>query len=470
MLKRVQVLILFIAFQQFTGNAARAADGPELPNMVVILVDDMRWDEFGAAGHPFIKTPNIDRLAREGASFQNAFATTPLCSPSRASLLTGQYTHTHGITDNLDRSPLSHQLNTFPARLHKIGYETAFVGKWHMGNDNSRRPGFSYWVALEGQGTITDPLLNVNDEQKQVKGYVTDILTDFSLDFINKQRTKPFLLYLSEKALHPNLLQRADGSLINIGEGGFEPAQRHKGIYAESIFTRRANAYVTPLDKPALSRKIDGLPPLGLSTATPDKVIRERSEMLMSIDEGLGRIMKALEAKNLLNSTIIVFMSDHGYWYGEHGLNEERRLAYEEGIRIPMLMRYPPKIREGSTPAQMALTIDLAPTLLELAGEKAGSHIQGRSLVSLFGAPVKDWRNSFLIEYYTDKVWPRTVNMGYKAIRTTQYKYIRYTDLKNMDELYDLEMDPYELKNISGDPRAKNIIGKLEPELAKHLK
>ena len=360
------------------------------PNIIVVLVDDMRWDEYGAAGHNYIQTPNIDRLFREGVHFTNAFATTPLCSPSRASFLTGQYAHTNGITDNLERNEQSHQLETFSKRLHDHGYESAFLGKWHMGNDDSRRPGFDYWVSLKGQGEAIDPSLNINGERQVVKGYVTDILTMHSLRFINQERTKPFLLYLSHKALHPNLVQRDDGSTVDIGEGGFIPAERHRHMYDTSVFTRRPNADVPPMDKPALARKIDTLPLLSPATSTKESTIRERAEMLMAVDEGLGKIMAALEAKGIFDNTILVFTSDHGYWYGEHCLNEERRLAYEEGIRIPLLIRYPASIPAGTTVDQMTLSIDLAPTLVELAGVDPGDHYQGRSLLPVINGNSTD--------------------------------------------------------------------------------
>ena len=156
------------------------------PNIVVVLVDDMRWDEYGAAGHNFIQTPNIDRLAREGVTFKNAFATTPLCSPSRACFLTGQYAHSNGIIDNTARNELSHALKTFPRQLHDSGYSTAFIGKWHMGNDDTARPGFDHWVALKGQGEAIDPTLNINGDRRLVKGYITDILMGEALKFINQ--------------------------------------------------------------------------------------------------------------------------------------------------------------------------------------------------------------------------------------------------------------------------------------------
>jgi len=439
------------------------------PNIVVVLVDDMRWDEFGAAGHNFIMTPNIDRIAKEGAYFINAFATTPLCSPSRASFLTGQYAHTNGIIDNTARNEQSHQLNTFPKQLHDNGYATAFIGKWHMGNDDSKRPGFDYWVSLKGQGEAIDPALNINGELQTVRGYVTDILIDHSLRFINQKRDQPFLLYLSHKALHPNITQRDDGSVVDIGEGGFIPAKRHLGMYETAVFKRRPNYNIPPLDKPALARRIDGLPSLSPETSTKEKTIRERSEMLMAVDEGLGAILKALEDKGELDNTIVVFTSDHGYWYGEHCLDLERRLAYEEAIRIPMLVRYPPTIKAGTKPEQMVLSIDLAPTLLEMAGVRPSNSFQGKSWVPIFAGKIKAWRNSFLVEYYSDNVFPRIVKMGYKAVRNQRYKYIHYTDLEGMNELYDLVIDPYELHNIINDPKMTETVKEMKKELNRLL-
>ncbi len=440
------------------------------PNIVVVLVDDLRWDEFGLAGHNYIQTPNIDRIASEGIWFKNAFATTPLCSPSRASFLTGNYAHTHGITDNTDRSAWSHQLNTFPMKLDSLGYETAFIGKWHMGNDNTSRPGFDFWAALKGQGEANDPEFDVNGKKVKESGYVTDILTEYSLNFIREQKqSRPFLLYLSHKGMHPNLHQDATGKVTKIGGGGFIPAERHKGMYKDDDFERRPNAYITPVDKPALMREIEGLAPLGRETATPENVIRERAEMLMAIDEGLGRILKELEEKGELDRTAILLTGDHGYWYGEHGLNEERRLAYEEALRIPMLIRYPPLIKMGTTSEQMVLNIDIAPTFISLAGGEPDEAIEGVSLVPLMKGEVPaDWRTSFLMEYYSDTVWPRMVNLGYKGIRNERYKYIQYTNIEGMNEFYDLEKDPYELNNSINNDDYHSIINKMKNNITSY--
>jgi arylsulfatase A-like enzyme len=442
---------------------------PRRPNIVFVLVDDMRWDDLGAAGHPFIETPHMDRLASEGARFTNAFATTPLCSPSRASFLTGQYPHTNGIIDNTARE--SHALPVFPLELQKAGYRTGFFGKWHMGNDDSPRPGFDHWVAMPGQGEAIDPSLNVDGKRVQDKGYTTDLLTDYVERFIDRPGDAPFLVYLAHKAIHPNVIQNDDGSLTPLAgqPGGFVAAERHRGRYQGRPMPRRANAFVPPLDKPALLQRIPGLAPLGKATATTDEEIRGRLEMLLGVDDSLGRIVAVLARKGLLDDTMVVFTSDHGYFYGEHGLNEERRLAYEETIRIPLIVRFPRLAAAGSTPGEMTLSIDLAPTLLEVAGLTPGAAIQGRSLVPVLRGTPEGWRESFLIEYFSDTVFPRIRTMGYSAVRTARHKYIRFRELQGMDELYDLEADPYEMTNLIGRPEARDLLPRMQAELQQLL-
>lgn len=440
------------------------------PNMVVIVVDDLRWDDFGAAGHPFVETPNIDRIAREGARFLNAFAVHPICSPSRANILTGEYGHTNGVVDNTDHSDISHAFETFPRALDRVGYETAFIGKWHMGNDDSRRPGFDRWVAMRGQGEALDPVLNVDGERQQFTGYVTDILTDQAVSFIENAQA-PFMLFFAEKALHPNVYQADDGTAIDLPgqRSGFIPAPRHEGRYANATVPRRPNAFVPPDGKPALQRTIDTLPPLGPATGTDDATVRGRLEMLLAVDEGLGRILETLTNRGILDHTVVIVTSDHGYFYGEHGLSAERRLAYEETIRIPLLVRYPSLVPAGSTPEPFALTLDLAPTLMELGGAEPAAPLHGRSLLPVLTGQVTQWRRPFLIEYFSDTVFPRIFRMGYQAVRTDRFKYIHYTDLQDADELYDLETDPYELDNLIDDPEHAGALEDLKAELARLL-
>jgi N-acetylglucosamine-6-sulfatase len=449
-------LLAFLAFSASTRAEVDEQQGvPLRPNIVFILMDDLRWDDIGCAGHPFVKTPNIDRIAREGARFGNAFATTPLCSPSRASFLTGRYPHAHGIVDNVDRSVLSHQLITFPLLLHHAGYETGYVGKWHMGLDDSRRPGFDYWVSVKGQGDYVDPELNEDGRAAKVHGYVTDLFNDRAVAFLRRPHTKPLLLYIAHKAVHPDLIQFADGRLSDPSAGIFRPAERHRTLYANAPVTRRANIADRLDDKPALTRSLPGIPPLSTSTGTDDETIRNRLRVLMAVDEGVGRIFEALEQTGKRDETLVIFTSDHGYFYGEHGLSVERRLAYEESIRIPLLMRYPGLIRAGTTLEPMVLSLDVAPTVLELGGVPIPGNLHGRSLVPLLSG--RSWRprDSFLIEYFSDTVFPRIRNMGYQAVRSDQWKYIHYTELTGMDELYNLKADPFELRNVIADPASR---------------
>jgi N-acetylglucosamine-6-sulfatase len=470
MLLRTLLISLLLVLSVFGVSQRPSVASNSRPNIVFILVDDLRWDELGYAGHPFIKTPNIDRIAREGAMFRNAFMTTPLCSPSRASFLTGQYAHTHGITDNVDRSAASHQLVTFPLLLHQSGYQTAFVGKWHMGNDDKPRPGFDRWVSFKGQGTYLDPDINEDDRSIKPAGYITDILNSYAVEFIKRRHDKPFLVYLAHKAIHPEVKQNDDGSVDLTKSELFIPAKRHETVYAGTPITRRPNYGRAPEGKSALRRQIGDLQPLGPATVTPDEAILGRQRSILAIDEGVGEILKALKNTGQLDNTIIVFTSDNGYFYGEHGLSVERRLAYEESIRLPLLLRYPKVIKPGTKRDEFALNIDLAPTLLSLARVSVPATVEGRSLVPLLKGERPVWRNSFLIEYYSDKVFPRIRQMGYKAVRNQRWKYIHYLELEGMDELYDLKMDPYEMKNLINDPAAKKALDEMKQEMERFVR
>lgn len=451
-----------------TESRCLSADSQARPNIVLVIVDDLRWDDLGVAGHPFAQTPHIDRLAREGARFTNAFVTTPLCSPSRASILTSQYAHRHGIIDNTERGPQSHRLPTFPMVLQQAGYETSFFGKWHMGNDNTARPGFHRWYALQGQGTSHDSVVNDNGTIRQTVGYVTDVLTEKSVEFVLQPHEQPFLLYLSHKAIHPETAQAADGKLSDPTASNFIPADRHKELYQGVTIPRRPNYGVPPLDKPVLQQTIPGLPPLGTETVSSDVSILNRLRMLAAVDEGVGQLCEALEATGQLDNTVFVVMGDHGYFYGEHGLSVERRLAYEESIRIPLIFRYPRLVKAGSLPADIVLSLDLGPTFAEFAHTKIPPGFQGHSLVPILsGQQVEGWRDSFLIEYYSDTVFPRMHKAGYRAVRKGSWKYIHYVDQAGMDELYDLHADPYELSNLIKSPAASAQLGELQQELAR---
>ncbi|HSC26259.1 MAG TPA: sulfatase [Vicinamibacterales bacterium] len=457
---------------------ATSISGPR-PNVVVIVTDDLRWDEFGAAGHPFVETPNIDRLAAEGALFINSFHAVPLCSPNRASLLTGQYPSRHGIIDNVARDLASHRLTTFPMAMREHGYTTAFLGKWHMGNDPTPRVGFDYWVGLPGQGRTQNPELFEDGRLHEVPGYVTDLLTDRAVEFIGQKRDGPFLLYLAHKAVHPDVRQRDDGSVDTGSSLGYIPAPRHLGKYDGRTFPRRPNAIAdlsALAGKPALRRALayrasqDITARFGgiLDPGTSDTTIRRRAEMLLAVDESLGRIVRKLEELGTLDRTMVIFTSDNGFFFGEHGLSLERRLPYEESIRNPLLVRYPPLAAAGARPDGLVLSVDIAPTVLEAAGVPIGAHVQGRSILPLLEGRTEGWRQSLLVEFYTyENPMPWLVDMDYRAVRTARHKYIHWMKHPELDELYDLAADPYEQRNLIDDPSAAERKAELRRELSR---
>ena len=415
------------------------------PNFVFILVDDLRYNALGYAGHPFVKTPNIDRIAREGVVFENAFVTTPLCSPSRASFLTGRWVRSHGVLDNTDHNELSHRLITWPRLLHDAGYETCYAGKWHMGNDSSPRPGFDRWVSFKGQGVYNDPLLNIDGQESKVEGYVTDLLTGYAVEFLKKPHSKPFVVYLAHKAVH----------------GPFSPAERHKDLFANETINRTPNAQDNWDGKPALQRDVDGHPP-AKGVGSSDDLIRNQLRCLTAIDEGVGKILKTLEETGQMDNTFIVFTSDNGYFWGEHHLGD-KRWAYEESLRIPMLMRYPKLIKAGSKIHQMVMNVDMAPTMLDVVGKPALKEMQGRSILPLLKGNAKNWRTAFLSEYFLETQYPRVPS--WQAVRNERWKYVHYTALPGMDELYDLKSDPGEMKNLIFD--AASTLSGLKKDLDK---
>ena len=440
------------------------------PNLVVILVDDLRFDETGASGHPYMKTPNIDRLAQEGARFANAFHTTPLCSPNRACIVTGQYASRHGIIDNVGREAMSHRLANYHLELKRLGYETAHIGKWHMGNDAAPRPGYDTWISFRGQGTITDPVFWEGGREVELKGYVTDLLNQRALEFVSRRRDKPFALFLAHKAVHPDVQQKQDGTIDLATMRGYVLPERHENLYRDANYPPRPN--VRPLaqvlkDKPAwkevfeLRGRPESRPFLeGLGSGTQEE-IRRRAAMMASVDEGIGALLKALEARGVLDDTLVLFLGDNGFFFGEHGLGAERRFAYEEGIRTAFFVRYPRLVKPGTVIEPMVIALDIAPTMIELAGARPGKHIQGRSFVPLLRGRNAGWRKAFLIEYYNESAWPWIVGMSYKAVRTERAKLIHWVHKQDVDELYDLARDPYEVRNVIRKPAYSNVRARL---------
>lgn len=452
--------VTYVSAEQVSCTQDCESAGPDgRPNIIMVVVDDMRWNEYAAAGHPYLETPRIDWLAGKGATFTNAHHVNPLCSPSRASILTGQYPSRHGIIDNTARNLLSHRLQIFPRALRDAGYETAHIGKWHMGNDPTPRPGYDYWVSFPGQGQTVDPVLYEDGELHTVKGYITDLLTDRAVDFVEKARSEPFFLYLAHKAVHPQLVQNDDGSVDGSRPAPFIPAERHEDRYQENMFPRRGNAvaFDNKTSKPLLHRalQIKGSDAIKsafaqlLDHGTSETTIQKRAEMMLAVDEGLGRIIDSLREHGKLHNTVILFTSDNGYYYGEHGLSIERRLPYEEATRAPLLLYYPRLIRAATRHDALVSTIDIAPTLLELAGVEIGEYIQGYSFLPVLRGEKSAVREYHMMEYFNSELaMPWLHGMSYRAIRSNQYKYIHWLHYSGRNELYDLQADPLELENI----------------------
>ncbi len=428
-------LLIFVASGPASNGPPAAA---KKPNILVILVDDLRWDALGISSHPFFKSPNIDRIGNEGAIFRNAFVVHSLCSPSRATLLTGLYTHQHGVVNN--DIQLKPHLPTVPKILQAAGYETALIGKWHMGLDAQPKPGFNHWVSFRSQGSYIDPELNVDGKTQNAKGHMTDILTDFTLDFLSKDRTAPFFVILSHIAVHEPLTVQ----------------ERFAGKYEKENVTLPLSYGENPSGKPEFlkcrSFRNDSL--------LTDKVKRY-FETLDGVDECVGKLFDKLSEKGILDETLIVFTSDNGYFLGEHNL-VDKRAAYEESIRIPLLIRYPNWFAVSAVfPKLMALNLDIAPTLLEAAGIEAPPGMPGLSLRKLARGEVQ--RQSFLYEYF---FIPRdSCTPAMRAIRTQSYKYITYFDTTQTAELYDLVKDPVEVRNLINDSTYTEVLKRLRFQL-----
>lgn len=414
-------------------------------NIILILVDDQRWDAMSCIGHPIMETPALDSLVENGTRFANAYVTTSLCSPSRATILTGLYAHTHRMVDN--QSGEREDLSSFGQYLQKAGYETAFIGKWHMGDADDRpRPGWSHWVSFRGQGHYYPALrdgaiarLNVNGIPVDRTKYITDELTDHAVEWLTDviAGDKPWMLYLSHKAAHFR----------------FEPAVRHRGRYAGSVMPVPANAQPGPHDeqKPMWARNMRNswhgaeFPYEGIA-GTVEEMQRDYYETLLAVDESTARILDLLRRTGKDRETLIIYTSDNGHLWGEHGLID-KRTAYEDSIRVPLILHCPGVVREGAVVDAIAANLDLAPTILSAAGLVPPPHYQGASLLNLArGKAVDGWREELLYEYFWERARPSTPTLH--ALITPRYKYIRAYGVWDLSELYDTREDPNELTNL----------------------
>ena len=395
-------------------------------NIILILADDHRYDAMGFMQKiQGLQTPGLDRMAKEGAHIKNAFVSTALCSPSRASILTGQYAHTHTVVDN--EAALPGNLVFFPSYMQKKGYQTAFMGKWHMGNtDDQPQPGFDYWLSFQGQGVYNNPTFNINGKRiKQPDGsYVTELLTDYAIQWMDgRNKNKPFFLYLSHKGVHAE----------------FYPAKRHENKYANIPVVCPPSMYLTATD----SSKTYGIvttPQTKVNYRDIPKWVRNQRyswhgvdymyhgfiqfddfyrrylETLQAVDESVQKVLEWITSQGLQNNTMVVYMGDNGFSFGEHGLIDKRH-AYEESMRAPLLVWAPGMVKPNSVVEQIIMNVDLAPTFLELAGINKPGQMQGFSFADILKGENSPWsRDKVFYEYYWEAAFPQTPTMF--AIRT----------------------------------------------------
>lgn len=363
--------------------------------------------------------------------------------------------------------------------LQRAGYETAHVGKWHMGNDPTPRPGYDYWVSFPGQGRSRDPQLYEDGRLAVVKGYATDLLTDRVIAFATRSRSKPFMLFLAHKAVHPDVVQRDDGTVDLATDQGFIAADRHRGRYAGKKFPRARSVGFTqavrdnqPIVAAALDARKDPAMQKNFGATeeiTSDEEIQARAEMMLAVDESVGRLVDALRETAQLDNTLVIFLSDNGSFFGEHGLGVERRLPYEESIRSPLIVTHPGAVQAGQRIRSFALSIDIAPTVIAAAGVAVPATVQGRSILPLLhGEMPGDWRRSFLVEYHShENPMPWTANLDYRTVRMGRYKYTRWIHEADAAELYDLESDPLEERNLVAQPGMAPVVAQAKAELAR---
>lgn len=437
-------------------------EGAKPRNVVFILSDDHRYDAMSFMGHSLAKTPHMDAMAKKGAHMKNAFVSTSLCSPSRASILTGLYTFRHRVIDNQRAVPDGTLF--FPQYLQKAGYNTGFIGKWHMGHANDDpRPGFDYWFSFKGQGQYYPPgeKYTINDNGKRVPqdGYITTLLTRKAIEFLEQQAgsEKPFFLYLSHKAVH----------------GPFTPEPKYKDTLANALFELPESSKILPDNKLNRPRWLQdqrnswhGMDfPLHTGNSV-EALCKSYCEALRSVDDSIGAVKDQLKKMGIHDDTLVIYMGDNGYMFGEHGLID-KRVAYETSSRVPMLMQCPAIIKGGTVVDQVVANIDVAPTIMEAMGLKTPPHMDGQSFLPLTLSSLKGksipWRDYFLYVYYWEQNYPQTPT--HFSLRGDKYKYTTYYGVWDSDELFDIEKDPMEQNNLIHKPEFQKAKNQMQNQL-----
>lgn len=427
-------------------NAAAA----ERPNVLYILCDDLRPEAIGCLGSKHVKTPHIDALAKRGVTFVNTFCTTSLCSPSRASILTGLYAHRHGVRDNFTELPK--HLPQWPAALQSEGYRTAYIGKWHMGeNNDDPRPGFDWFVSHKGQGKYFDTEWNVNGQKRETPvGYYTHVVTDYALNWlIERKPDEPWALCLGHKAPHsfyfpePKYEHAFDNVKVTYPASSTflddkpdwirQRLTTWHGIYGP-LFEWRKNF---PDARPE-------------AVADFERMVHAYWGTVLSVDDSVGRMTEFLEKTGQLDNTMIIFMGDNGLLEGEHGMVDKRTM-HEPSIRIPLIAAGP-GLPAGKKLEAQVLTLDVAPSILDLCDAAPLANIQGRSFKAVCNGDDPEWRNAWFYEYNYEKQFPYTPNI--RGVRTDGWKFMHYphgdgSPDRHMAEIYDLKNDPLEVTNLA---------------------
>lgn len=483
--------IIFLA--SFLAIGCKSKPETKQPNIVIIISDDHSFQTIGAYGSKLVKTPNIDRIANEGVTFEKAYVTNSICGPSRAVILTGKYSHINGFKDN-ETSQFDHSQDMFVKHLKADGYQTAWIGKQHLGD---RTEGFNYYEILPDQGDYYNPeFIKMDGSTEKVEGYVTNIIEDKAESWLSKRDVdKPFCLIIGHKATHrtwipdtsdfaayddvnfplpstfyddyqsrkaaslqemsvdKDLIMSYDLKMLGFN-GGVEPMIDRMNPAQRAKF----DAHYKPIEADLRARNLTGK---ALAEWKYERYMRDYASTVKSLDRNIGRTLDYLDKNNLTENTIVIYMSDQGFYMGEHGWFDKRWM-YEESFRTPMVMRYPGVIKAGSKNEDMVLNLDIAPTMLNIAGLAIPKGMQGESFFSLINGTEKEGRDAIFYHYYENGEHAVSPHFG---IRTKRYKLIRFYKRVEGWELFDMEKDPRELHNVYNDPAYQKLI----PELKKQL-
>jgi arylsulfatase A-like enzyme len=495
MIKYYKVLVYLL----FVINISIAQS--KKPNILVIFSDDHTQQTISIYGGKVMVTPNIDRIANEGAILKNTFVTNSICAPSRAVLLTGKYSHINGLIDNSPKRNFDGSQQQVQKLLSANGYQTAWIGKWHL---QTLPKGFDFWQILPDQGNYFQPdFIHSNNDTIRHKGYVTNLISDFSLNWLDKRDTsKPFFMVVGEKATHRNWMPDIQdlGAFENVefpmptnfyDDYNNRLAAKNQDMTVDKtmligddlkigvdyskpgMFGRMSmeekSAYKKYYDAAGLEYEKVKNNPIELVKWKYQRYMKDYLSTAKSLDRNIGRIIKYLDSTGLAKNTIVIYTSDQGFYMGEHGWFD-KRFMYEESLRTPFVIKYPGKIKPKTVVNDMVVNIDFTPTILEMAGVKIPEDIQGKSFAqNVFnGKTPSNWRKSMYYHYY-EYPQPHKVSPHF-GVRTMQYKLIRFYGPFHAWELFDLESDPQEMNNLYGKPGYEKITDELKTELLRLTK